>query len=302
MSAIIDIHHVHFRVADLAKQRQFLLDFGMLVDEIDGVLYARGTDQSPYCYIADEGEPAFLGMAFLASSHRELQRIAAIDGLAVEDCALPGGGKVVHMTDPDGLAVDLVFDLKAVAALPVPTRLPLNTGTDRQRKNERVTLSDAAVVVKRLGHCVLNVSDFRRSESWYKQRLGLLTSDEIQLDDQGTVLGAFMRCNRGEQVVDHHTLFLVQAGKLEFNHAAFEVSDWDMLMRGHDRLTRKGYEARWGVGKHVLGSQVFDYWKDPAGFTLEHFTDGDLFNEAWGSHKAPLEQLLKVQWGPDGAP
>ena len=60
--------------------------------------------------------------------------------------------------------------------------------------------------------------------------------------------------------------------------------------------------ASWGIGKHILGSQVFDYWKDPAGFTLEHFTDGDLFNEAWGSHKAPIEQLLGVQWGPEGAP
>ena len=31
-----------------------------------------------------------------------------------------------------------------------------------------------------------------------------------------------------------------------------------------------------GVGRHVLGAQVFDYWRDPWGHVLEHFTDGDL--------------------------
>ena len=73
-------------------------------------------------------------------------------------------------------------------------------------------------------------------------------------------------------------------------------------MQSHDFLAQQGYEQRWGVGKHVLGSQVFDYWKDPAGFTLEHFTDGDLFNRSFGSHKQPFENLLAVHWGPEGAP
>ncbi|MFT5693511.1 MAG: hypothetical protein ACI92E_002853, partial [Oceanicoccus sp.] len=37
-------------------------------------------------------------------------------------------------------------------------------------------------------------------------------------------------------------------------------------------------------------------------FYPEHSTDGDVFNEVWGSHKASLEQLLNVQRRPDGAP
>ena len=157
--------------------------------------------------------------------------------------------------------------------------------------------------VKRLGHCVLNVSDFRTSEAWYKERFGLITSDEIYIDDdKSNTLGAFMRCNRGEQYVDHHTLFLVNYGEPAFHHAAFEVADWDALMIGHDHLAEQDYEHFWGVGKHVLGSQVFDYWKDSAGFTVEHFTDGDMFNEASGSHMAELEMLKAVHWGPEAVP
>jgi hypothetical protein len=47
-----------------------------------------------------------------------------------------------------------------------------------------------------------------------------------------------------------------------------------------------------------MGSQVFDYWKDPFGNELEHWTDGDLFIAADGSRKATLQDLLDVQWGP----
>jgi catechol 2,3-dioxygenase-like lactoylglutathione lyase family enzyme len=301
MTVITDLHHVRFRVEDLDQQQRFLEDFGLQVYREGNVLYARGTDATPYNYIAEQGAPEFLGLAFEASSRKSLESIAAIDGVAVEALVRPGGGFIVHLTDPDGLAVDVVYGM-AAESLPVPSRLPLNMGDSRPRENERVVIEAAAVTVKRLGHCVINVTDFRISEAWYKQRFGLITSDEILLDDQGNSLGAFMRCNRGEICVDHHTLFLVHAGSLSFNHAAFEISDWDRLMQGHFHLTQKGYNQRWGVGKHILGGQVFDYWKDPAKFTLEHFTDGDLMNESWGSHEAGIEALLGVQWGPEGSP
>jgi hypothetical protein len=87
-----------------------------------------------------------------------------------------------------------------------------------------------------------------------------------------------------------------------FNHAAYEVADLDDLMRGHQRLKEAGRHAEWGVGRHILGSQVFDYWRDPWGHTLEHWTDGDLFTAADGSNIATVQDLLGVQWGPPPPP
>ena len=148
----------------------------------------------------------------------------------------------------------------------------------------------------------IDVASFRESESWYKSHFGFLTSDEIELEP-GVSIGAFMRLNIGNTATDHHSLFLLEApGDASFNHAAFEVSDVDDLMVGHDHLRQNGREHSWGVGRHILGSQVFDYWKDPNGFMLEHFTDGDLFNESFGSHKRSPADLLGTHWGPEGMP
>ena len=302
MSGIVDILYVRFQVPDLDQQETFLNDFGFATFREEGTLYARGTDANPFVYAAQEGDAQFLGLGFEAESSDDLERIAAIDGVEIEDSDLPGGGQRARLTDPDGVPVDVVFGMTRPAPLTPPSRSPFNNGESRPRLGERVAFQDQPHSVKRLGHVVLNVTDFRTSEAWYKARIGFLTSDEVYMGTEDQVLGAFMRCNRGETFVDHHTMFLVGTGTSGFNHAAFEVADWDSLMAGHFALGKAGYTHSWGVGKHLLGSQVFDYWKDPHDFTLEHFTDGDLFNESFGSHKAPAEQLLGNHWGPEGSP
>ena len=215
---------------------------------------------------------------------------------------MPGEGKVVCLSDPDGHRVEIVAGQSEAPRLEVPPAQPWNlaSGHQRLRATKRVGAGPAHVV--RLGHVVLNVSDFRASERWYKDRFGFITSDEVRLSPE-LALGAFLRCDRGDTPTDHHTLFLAQSPKgAGFNHAAFEVVDLDDLMLGHQRLKDGGRHAEWGVGRHVLGSQVFDYWRDPWGHTLEHWTDGDLFTAADGSSVASLQDLLGVQWGPPAPP
>ena len=34
----------------------------------------------------------------------------------------------------------------------------------------------------------------------------------------------------------------------------------------------------WGIGRHLLGSQVYDYWADPWGRVHEHWADTDRLN------------------------
>lgn len=121
-------------------------------------------------------------------------------------------------------------------------------------------MSEGPSNVVRLGHVVLDVTSFLKSEKWYKDHFGLITSDEVKLPDGKNALGAFMRCDRGEEPTDHHTLFLVgqpPGSKPQFNHAAFEVADFDDLMLGNSHLKKnKRAKHTWGVARHVLGSQV----------------------------------------------
>jgi len=46
------------------------------------------------------------------------------------------------------------------------------------------------------------------------------------------------------------------------HHCSFEVNDFDTQTLGHDWLRSKNWTNCWGIGRHVLGSQIFDYWYD----------------------------------------
>jgi len=300
---IEDVAYVRFRAPDLAEMRGFLEDFGLAVVEAsEARLVARGASPAPVAHVTQLGAAGFAGVSFRAASLADLERLAAAEGTAVEDLDLPGGGQVVKLVDPDGHGIEVVAGQGDAKSLDLPPAQQWNRAGEAQRLRKPKHVSAGPAHVVRLGHVVLNVSDFRASERWYKDRFGFITSDEIQLSPEFS-LGAFLRCDRGDTPTDHHTLFLAQSPKgPSFNHAAFEVADLDDLMRGHERLKAADRHSEWGVGRHILGSQVFDYWRDPWGHTLEHWTDGDLFTAADGSNIATLQDLLGVQWGPAAPP
>ncbi len=297
MIKVDDIAFVRFSAPDLDKMEAFLNDFGLARAHRDATtLYMRGQGADPYLHVTHQGEPGFAGVAFRARSADDLAALAKSQDTNVETLDGPGGGKVVRLKDPDGFNVEVVAARDALSPAAFPPAPPVNDARAQPRKNAPKLVAQGASHIKRLGHCVLNVSNFRVSEAWYKERFGFITSDEIKLSPE-FALGAFMRCDRGDQPADHHTLFTLGTGTPKFNHAAFEVVDMDDLMSGHDLLKEKGHEAQWGVGRHILGSQVFDYWKDPWGHVLEHWTDGDLMTASWGSREATAQDLMGVQWG-----
>ena len=301
---VSDIAFVRFCAPDLDVMEAFLTEFGMQTAERnESTLYMRGAVEDGYVHVTHKGdEPGFVGLAFEAQSEDDLAELASRSGFSpVTDLDGPGGGRVVRTVDPNGFDVEVVTrtsDLNRNAMThPSTPPAPRNSTGDRPRLGAPVRLAMGPSHVQRLGHCVLDVLDFRATEAWYKEHFGLVTSDEIALDEQHA-LGAFLRCDQGDRYVDHHTLFLVGIGRARFNHAAFEVADFDDLMSGHTHLHANKRTAQWGVGRHVLGSQIYDYWLDPHGHMLEHWTDGDLFNNETPPNVAGLGELLASQWGP----
>lgn len=296
--SIDDIAHVRFAAPDLAAMQAFLEDFGLdCATGADGRLYGRGRDGRPFLHVTERGAAGFVALGLRAASIDDLHRLAAAEGVGVTDLAMPGGGSVVRLVDPDGFVVEVVAGQHNDPPQSVPPEAVRNSAAARPRFRSTVRVPKGPAHIVRLGHCVLNVTDFRRSERWYKDRFGFLTSDEIEAAP-GLALGAFMRCDRGDKPADHHTLFLAQLPQPKgFLHAAFEVANLDDLMAGHAHLKARQRDAAWGVGRHILGSQIFDYWKDPWGHELEHWTDGDLFTAADPPNIATAADLLAVQWG-----
>lgn len=292
-----DIAHVRFAAPDLAVMRSFLDDFGFEAFEHGGKLYGRGRDGRPFLHVTEPGEARFLAVGLRAASLDDLERLARTEGVTVEPLGEPGGGSVVRLIDPDGYRVEVVAGQDVNVPLPPFADLPRNTAAEKPRLRMAVRLESAPAHIQRIGHAVLRVKDFRTSEAWYKARFGFLTSDEIEAA-RDVPLGAFLRCDRGERPSDHHTLFLAQLpGPPGLLHAAFEVANLDDLMLGHQHLKAAGRKAAWGVGRHIMGSQIFDYWLDPFGNEMEHWTDGDLFTAADPPQKQTMQALLAVQWG-----
>ena len=133
-SPIIRAHDVvfpRFQAPDLDAMETFLRSFGMhTVVRTDTALYMRGTDTDHHVHVTHLGEPAFLGLAF-AAARDDLDRLAAATGTAVDPLDEPGGGWVVHLTDPDGRVVDVVADIDAAEEIEVRGHAPLNVGAER---------------------------------------------------------------------------------------------------------------------------------------------------------------------------
>lgn len=300
---VSDVAFPRFQAPDLDRMEAFLTDFGMQRSaRSERALYMRGTDPQHHVHVTHLGEPAFLGLAFRAASRGDLETLARAVGGAVEALDEPGGGEVVRLRDPDGRQIDVVHGIAALPPLEVRGHPPLNTGGARARLGTLQRVQPGPSQVKRCGHAAIKTADLGRLWPWYHRHLGLIVSDDMYIEEPGKPLGRFARCDRGQDPSDHHTLLFLEVGEIKLGHVAWEVADFDDLMVGHDHLSMAGGGRHyWGIGRHILGGQIFDYWKDPLGFTVEHWTDSDLLDASVppGSH-----HLLAAgnQWGPPPPP
>ena len=83
---------------------------------------------------------------------------------------------------------------------------------------------------------------------------------KLAYDANNTDITVFYRLGRGKELVDHHCFFFFEGPKFHVHHSSFETHDFDAQVLGHDWLRHKGYTNCWGVGRHIMGSQIFDYW------------------------------------------
>jgi len=289
---------------DLDTAESFLLDFGMVrAHRTDDTLYMRGAGPAPYVHVIHKGAPAWIGFAFEAASREDLDLISKTDGFSpVVTLDAPGGGWRTTTKDPCGIQVEVVFGIEPAGPLGSIEPRALNMGNAFQRIGKLQRVKTGPSRIKRFGHLAMNVPDVKGMLAWYNARFGLIPSDRINIAPGMPVL-IFARCDRGAEPADHHSILfggtMASGGVTGLNHLSWEVIDIDDVLAGSSHLAARKRAHEWGVGRHLLGSQIFDYWKDPWGHELEHWTDGDLFAVSDGSRTATLQDLLAVQWGPN---
>jgi len=299
----VELAFLRWEKRKLAPTERFWRDFGMqVVSASPERLVARGAGPAPCIAIAEQGpRDRLVGAAFRMSDDTELERYTTEFGATwLSPERLPGGGRGVELFDPSGRSVWLVQGQARVECLPLREALVATTNTAHHvpRVNRKVRSPIEPARVVKVGHAVLQTVDFQRMVDWYLRVLGLIPTD-VQFLADGSPSLVFCRLDLGEQPADHHTLVLVGGLEEKYEHSAYEVVDLDALGQGQQVLRAQGHRHMWGIGRHVLGSQLFDYWFDPDGFEYEHYTDGDVFTADVETEYSPLEFGSIWAWGDD---
>jgi len=301
---VTDFAYGRLRAPDLDTMEEFLTHFGMIrAERTSSALYMRGTDPAHHIHVTEKGEAAFVGLAYYAASADDLKRLAQVPGASqVEDIDEPGGGKRVRLREPNGYQIEVVYGIQPLEPIKV-AHTPMNTGSEPLRRaGVLMRLPQSPASIKRIGHGVLGSPRVQETVQWFRDTLGFICSDDVYVDSQDNIIGSFNRCDRGEEYVDHHVFFCVRNERAGLNHLSFEVPDIDAVLKDHQYLMQLGkYEHMWGVGRHLLGSQVYDYWADPWGRVHERWADTDRLNAQSGSHLLPAHEALGSQWG-EGPP
>jgi catechol 2,3-dioxygenase-like lactoylglutathione lyase family enzyme len=280
---ISHLRHVDLAVPDYSAQRRFFAD--------DWGLTEAATDGELSYFAAEGSSEAFVVRVRQADAKRiDLIGIGAADRAAVDQLAERlGVAGVTLITEPDALQTlgggygFRFFDGDGVT---------LEVSAEVEERVPR-DVDPLEAIPTALSHVVLNSPNPDATVAWYIEHLGVAISDKLTMPGMGDLMW-FLRCSPW-----HHTFAVSRGPHSSLHHLSFEMRGVEENMRGTGRVMRAGFERIWGPGKHLAGDNMFNYFLDPSGNTMEYTTALELVDEAsWqaGEHSI-AEPLVADQWG-----
>lgn len=248
------LRSVELEVRDRVSAVAFLEETWGLLDAgvHDGTSYLRGTEDVPYVVSVGQAEAPAVGAVTFSGSDAEIGALrsrASAAGVrcgAVREFDEPGGGSGFLLEGPEGQVFRLVAEKERARKL----------RADRDRPMQ-------------VTHVVINARDREACTRFAVEVLGFRLSDR-------TGYMSFLRCDRV-----HHAIAFAQADLSSLNHIAFEMVDFDAVMRGIGRLKDAGFESVWGPGRHGPGNNVFAYFVTPFGATVEYTSEVQRIDESY---------------------
>ena len=281
MASVTALRSVELGVTDLRRSVTFYRECWGLrpVAEGPGYCFLRATGPEHHVLVLRERPtPMLIRINFAAASPRAVQKLhGEFKSIGVAVRAEPG-----PIEDPGG-GYGFAFPDRAGRELRILTDIATHT--------DAVDAPDRA---RKLSHVVLNSTDADADAAFFLDVL------DFRLSDQ-TAMMEFLRCN-----ADHHSVAFVRADNVSLNHMAFEMPDWEAVMRGAGRMKENGHALEWGVGRHGPGNNVFAYFIEPDGFVIEYTAELQRIDEALHKPGKPQDWARPPnrldQWGLAGAP
>lgn len=270
-SNISGIAHVRLSAPDLGRMEAFLEDFGMVKVHRDAKrLYMRGVGEAPFLHVTELGEPGVLSTAYHVRDAALLPELAKLPGAhGVEALDAPGGGQRVRLRDPNGMWLELIAGQQPVERLPARVLVRGADGESRSMGPARV---------ERIAHTAYQTPNLRDVIAWYQKTLGVIPTDELFIGTPDNLLGQFNRVDLGETLVDHHVVFLLRGQRAGLHHVSYQVEGVDDIFFGFDHMAHRSHDHVRGIGRHALGSQIFNYWMSPFDQMHEHWISQERMN------------------------
>ena len=290
------IDAITFGATDLAKCRQFFLDWGLALtgedpgtlrfESLNGCQVIVAHPDTPGLPPGLEADPTAREVVWGVHSEVDLQRLR--ERLHSQPGFVDEGARI-GCTDPNGLAVRFRVSQKRALELDCART---NTWSERPRVDSPSPAYERATPIE-VGHVVFFVRDLAATTAFYTDLLGFSVSDRYP------GRGTFLRCAPDG---GHHDLFLLQlpTGKCGLNHVAFTVRDVHEVFGGGMAMSRKGWDTELGPGRHPISSAIFWYYHSPAGALVEYYTDEDQLTAAWQPREFTPGPTVFAEWAIKG--
>ncbi|HEY3178838.1 MAG TPA: VOC family protein [Casimicrobiaceae bacterium] len=290
-TAVHSLHRFVFSVPDLDKAVDFYQAFGLDVRRVDGRvdLYTYGHPHrwGSIYRGAEAKRLEYVSFAAYPDDFEALTKQLEAKQIPLSEPHRLADEQGVWVTDPEGVAVQIVAGSKASPATKEPTFMPMSTpGKGAAPSRSKVN----PVRPRRLSHVLLFSSNVPRSVRFYTEALGLRLSDH-----SGEVI-AFLH---GAHASDHHMLAFAKSDGPGLHHSSWDVATLDDVGLGMQQMIDRGYPDGWGVGRHVIGSNYFRYVRDPWGSFAEYSYDIDFIpaDVEWNAADHAPDDSFYV-WGP----
>ncbi|MFH1989944.1 MAG: VOC family protein [Pseudomonadota bacterium] len=290
-AGIHSINHFALALPDLNEAEKFMLAYGLRVERRGAELHVRAS-ASEHVWLKVVAGPKksfeFLSLGCYAEDFDQIcQQILDAGGVVTAPHSA-GSPEGFWFKDPDGTLLHLRI---------APKMMP-DSKAEMEDGNVPAGIQGAAfrstmqkVGPSRLAHMLLFTPDVLRAVAFYEKGLG------VKVADSSKDIVAFTYARHG---CDHHLIAFLKSSGRGIHHSSWDMPGVEKLGIGSSQMRKEGYTHQWGVGRHVLGSNYFNYVQDSFGKWWEYNCHIDYIPAGmpWDGGDHDPENALYL-WGPD---